>query len=419
MSSRIDAGARCGDEHGGDQHGPAAERVGHDVLGPIFTEFAHRLWILQHFLPGGDDACLLFCARGGLRLRLIYENFLSRTGLHAPLPYADLMISRLVAARTSIATPGSALLDELGREFRGQTMAAVALALTQDPAADLGPAWHKPFEPAVFVKLLHGGASDTAKLRETIARLNRAFHRHLEAASQGRSRIVLCDTGLYGSTARLLRDGMPEKQWLSAQFARSNYKAFPTPHFDTTIGLSVERDYYAPWNARTAVLRFWHLIESVLEPDLESVRTFTDEARPRANLEVPGWRDRIDTTTTGLFTGVMAHIHNLSSAELPRIGRRADAAWRNLHRLIVWPQPRDVSVLTLSPRARDFGRTEPVDQFPENKPVRSSLWREGALINRYPLLRRGALLLLEAAYTGRAIMKFAKTRRGIGKATKP
>lgn len=385
-----------------------AQRFGYEVLGPIFAEFAQRLWMFQQFVPGPEDACLLFCARGGLRLRLIYETFLSRTGLQSRVPYGDLMISRLVAARTSVAALGPTLLEELGREFHGQTMAEVAAALTQDCSVKLGPEWNRPFDRTEFVALLQSNTADVACLKQVIARLNDAFYRHLGAISGGRSTIILCDTGLYGSTLRLMQESTPEKRWFAVQFARCNYKGFATPHFDATVGLSVERDGYTPWNARTTVLRFWQLIESVLEPDLESVRTFTDEAFPRANLQVPGWQERIGPETQSLFGGVMDYLQALSPAHLPAVPLRAERAWRSLRGFVIWPRLRDLPILTLPPRGRDFGRTEAVQQFPQNAPILTSLWREGALVQRYPHMGRLGLLLLEAAHTGRTMRKLAK-----------
>lgn len=395
----------------------SAESIGHDVLGPIFAEFAQRLWLFQFSLPDRDDSCLLFCARGGLRLRLIYERFLASTGLQAPLPHGDIMISRLVAARTSIATPGPALVEELNREFEGQTMREVAVALTQDPMTDLGAAWDRPFDPETFVALLREEAAGVTQLHAITARLNAAFRRHIDAVSDGKSRIILADTGLYGSTLRLLRAGIPEKQWISTQFARSNYKGFATPHFDGTVGISVEHDGYLAWNARTTVLRFWQLIESALEPDLDSVRTFDDAPVPVSNLQVAGWQDRIASNVPGLFSGILSYLDGLSPHDLPQVGLRAEAAWRQLRRLVIWPRPQDVSLLSLSPRSRDFGRTEAVHQFPGTNPIRSSLWREGAVIQQYPRLGRGVLMVLEAYHTVRTLRR--KSRKSSARKVSP
>lgn len=391
----------------------SAQSIGHEVLGPIFAEFAQRLWLFQSSLPERDDACLLFCARGGLRLRVIYERFLSSTGLASPLPYGDIMISRLVAARTSLEAPGPALLEELNREFEGQTMREVANALAQEEIEGLSNAWDQAFSPEQFVALLQEDSTGAARLHHVTGHLNAAFERHVDAVSLQRPRILLADTGLYGSTLRLLRAGMPSKQWVSVQFARSNYKGFVTPHFDGTVGISVERDGYLAWNARTTVLRFWQLIESALEPDLESVRTFDDAPVPLANLQIPDWQERIVPTTPGLFNGILSYLDGLTAKDLLHVSICAEQAWRQLRGLVIWPQPADVDLLTLSPRSRDFGRTEAVHQFPGNQPIRSSLWREGALIQRHPVLGRGALLMLEAVHTLRTLRK--ETRKKLRK----
>ena len=42
---------------------------GQRTLGPVIAEFCLRLWAFEQFLPR-DEAVLLFCARGGLRLNV-------------------------------------------------------------------------------------------------------------------------------------------------------------------------------------------------------------------------------------------------------------------------------------------------------------------------------------------------------------
>jgi len=104
---------------------------GASVLGPIFAEFALRLWIFLNAVEDPEDTCILFCARGGLRLRLLFERFLKRAGLESPVVIGDLMVSRLIAARMAILDPATAVSSEIGREFYGGTMQTVAHALAQ------------------------------------------------------------------------------------------------------------------------------------------------------------------------------------------------------------------------------------------------------------------------------------------------
>ena len=58
-----------------------SESFGRAVLGPIFAEFCLRLWSIGALLTEPGRAALLFCARGGLRMHLAYEAFLSSSCL--------------------------------------------------------------------------------------------------------------------------------------------------------------------------------------------------------------------------------------------------------------------------------------------------------------------------------------------------
>ncbi|GLS42679.1 glycosyltransferase [Methylobacterium brachythecii] len=401
---------------------PSPEAFGREVLGPILAEFSLRLWFSLRFFPNPEEATLLFCARGGLRLRHVYESFLARTGLTSPVVAESLMVSRLVAARTCAPDPGDALLSELGREFEGRPMAEVALALTQRPDRTLSSDWDARFEPQLFAALLMAPDPAAVAVRQAIAGQDALFRRHLQARTGGRKTVILCDTGLYGSTVRLLRDGIPDRSWFCLQFARSNYKRLATPHFDCTRGLSIESDSYKPWEMRTSGLRFWQLIEAVLEPDLPSVRTFAASSpseEPRSNLQVEGWENRIADDVRGLFSGVLACIETLDEASLTRIEDDAALAWRRFRRAVIWPGRDDLAMLSLADRSRDFGRTETVTQFASGVAsgragrIRDSLWREGAVMRMYPRLGRVGLLAIELAQTGRALRSAYNGWRGI------
>lgn len=399
--------------------GPAtadAETFGREALGPILAEFCQRLWLSERFLPDAEDATLLFCARGGLRLMRVYERFLARTGLPARIPAAPLMVSRLVAARAALDPPGAGVLAELGREFSGRPMAEVAAALAQRDDLPLPAAWQAPFAAERFAALIAADAPGAAALRAAVAEQHARFRRHLEACTGGRRHGLLVDTGLYGSTVRLLREGMPERRWSGLQFARSNYKRLPTPHFDCTLGLSVESDGYRAWDARTAALRFWQLIEAALEPDLPSVRLFSEDgAVPRANLQVAGWEARIGPEEPGLFSGALAHIESLGRQDVHRIPAEAARGWRVFKRAVVWPDARMVAALELADRSRDFGRLDTVAQFAGPggalAQIRDSLWREGALVRRFPRAGRAGLALIELTHAARALRRPAEALR--------
>lgn len=366
-------------------------QFGRRVLGPMLAEFAFRLWLFAESQP--SDARLLFCARGGLRLRLLYETFLQSIGRSSPLPVEDLMVSRLVAARPALLARAPSALDEIGREFEGDSMRAVMAALVQ---ADLplSSRWDDVFERRKFEDLLWARSAESEEARAALDIQARLFRRHFDEKAQGR-RVILCDTGLYGSTMRLLQAAYPAQNIFCVMFARSNYKDFATEHFAKTSGLCVESDFYSAFNLRSSVLRFWHLIEHVLEPDLESVRKFDVDASglPRSNLERPGWREAVAPSEGDIFAGVLEYVADLDAESFwRRIYDDSARAWPEFKRRVTRPGLSDLALLSIGERSRDFGRNEKIPSIVaapslSARQLKASLWREGAATRAHPALR--------------------------------
>jgi hypothetical protein len=95
-------------------------------VGPIFAEFALKMWILLSNLEHPDDTVLLFCARGGLRLQTIYESFLAASGLTSPVAIEALMVSRIVAVRSALLKRVPAAFVQIEYEFGGLSLRDVA-----------------------------------------------------------------------------------------------------------------------------------------------------------------------------------------------------------------------------------------------------------------------------------------------------
>jgi hypothetical protein len=206
---------------------------------------------------------------------------------------------------------------------------------------------------------------------------------------------------------QLLEDAVPQISWGCLLFARSNYKNLSTAHYQRTVGLSVQADRYSPFDRRSAVLRYWHLIESTLEPPLASVSRFERvNGVPRSNLEVAGWQDRVAPCAGEIFAGVMAYIDALRPGQAAaRITADVDDAYIALRRTIVWPTAADVRILAMGERSLDFGQVGSMSGqtcAPGLRNVlRGSLWREGAVTLTLPMLRLPVLACVEAAYGAR------------------
>lgn len=386
--------------------GDKIERAAADAI----VEAMHRLWtqLRAHEIVASDRdpaaplPVALFCARGGLTMRALLERFVKRTGLPLDLPRDDLMVSRLVACRAALVGGSEAAFDECAREFRGQPMRAALGALAGEAIAAPGIAADAPFDVAALRRFLAGPAGD--ELRALLRRQAERFEAHLRALVGPASTVVLVDTGLFGSTLRLLADAYPDLDWRCVLLARANYKGLDASHFARTVGLWCERDRYAPHDARSVVLRYWQWIEHLFEPPLPSVRGFDGDGRSTLEREAPDWREALLRSPDPVMAEAWRTIDALGPGDLPHLAARGRRGWRVLHRALAFPSPRLAAQLAVRRRSRDFGLDGHVDAWSTRRSVaalREARWKEGALAHLYPALRLPAQLVLEALHAAR------------------
>jgi FMN phosphatase YigB (HAD superfamily) len=383
---------------------------GRQILGPIFAEFALKTWILLSNLEHPDDSVMLFCARGGLRLRTIYERFLLASGLVSPVAFESLMISRIVAARSSLLKEGEAAFEQIGHEFGTRSLRDVARAIGNiEPGggtSESSKIWDSQYSRQALETLFSSPAGQ--QFMSAASSQDILFREHLESCTAGRPRVILCDTGLFGSTLQLLNEAFPEKKWSSVQFARANYRNFASPHFGDVIGIATQDDHYSPFDSRTAVLRYWHLIEATLEPALPSVHSFARVGSTvESNLEIDSWSERIEPEQNEIFAGVLDYIDSLRPTNATaRIMTDVQIAFRRLHSAIVWPTRNDARLLDFPARSVDFGKDGYVPVIARDDgllaALRTSEWREGAIAEIAPWpLRLPLQALVEAAFAAR------------------
>jgi FMN phosphatase YigB (HAD superfamily) len=376
------------------------------TLGPIVADFCMRLWLYLANIPNRDATVVLFCARGGINMHLALRHFATHLVLKLPLECRDIMLSRLAVLRGPLLAGSEAALDELTREFKGATLSDTAQALAGSDFT-FDAEWHQPFEAEAFVRLLRDTATG-AKLRGILAEQADLFSEHLASLTRGKNRVVLCDTGLYGSTIRLLREAYPQYEWECLLFARRNYKDFQAPHFSKTAGLSVQSDNYNPFNPRTAILRYWQLIESLFEPELSSVKWFhrSEDGSVLSNLEVPGWRQSIENQRPA-FAAAMRYISSLDPYHwFKQLTDDCDRAWSCLRSAILFPAAVDIERLTIRAPTRDLGRDQAATVKGDNArglsdridAINAAYWKEGYLAAAYPYWRLPLQAAMEAMY---------------------
>ena len=400
--------------------GPGHEHAfGRAVLGPIIARYCLRLWLyLSCTNQIGDASCALFCARGGLNLRVVFEAFLERLQLPLEVPRADFMISRLVAVRGALLMNSPAAFEEIGREFGLSTITAVARALAQSDI-EFGPEWDIPYAPEALFRLMNSTAAGE-KLKQRLTDQNALFEAHLQKLTEEKNRLVLCDTGLYGSTLRLLQAGFPRRRWECLLFARCNYKGFASAHFAKTAGLIVERDCYDPLHPPSTILRYWQFIENLFEPDLESVRTFAKSADNSiaSNLETADWRERLAASRTPLLNGVLSYIADLPrDGWFERISLDEPDSWLAMKRAVLFSSKSDLEILSIGERSHDFGREGKIKGLSGERAsdlrgklalFRTSRWKEGLAAQEFPATRLLIQAALESGYAIRWLLRRMK-----------
>jgi FMN phosphatase YigB (HAD superfamily) len=384
---------------------------GRAVFGPILAEFCLFLWLFcQQVADCNSDATMLFCARGGIGIREAFERFQRALGLPLPLRRENLLVSRLVAARAAVAARSPDVLDELSREFNGSSFAMVANALGGSEY-NLPAAWQELFHAGRFFEMLE---DECAKcLRDDIGAQNALFEKHLgQVTGDNQGLILLCDTGLYGSTQKLLAAGLPEWNFKTVQFARCNYKGLSEDHFPDVAGLVVEDRFYNPLKLRTVVLRYWQIIESLFEPSIASVRYFdVDETGKVIANSGDITYGKLDTAVGNpLLSGALEYLDSLAAGGDFLL--EAGPAWLRLKQAITNPADGDLVALGIGPRSVDFGRAGFVHAVPPSKQagprqklarIRSHLWREGAIARDFPRSKPILLSAIELAHVVRGV----------------
>ncbi len=378
-----------------------AVSFGRQVFGPIVTQFCLLIWLYAVEAETRHKPVLLFCARGGVGIREAFERVLAKLGLPLSVRRENIMISRLIAARAALLARSDSAIEELDREFRRSVFAEVAEALG-GRTYQLPEEWRQPFRAAPFMTLLYGNSG-----AEVLA--------DIEQLAGDSDRIILCDTGLYGSTQRLLASGFPDMRVETIQFARANYKGHSEEHFPKVTGLVVEQNCYSPLNVYSCVLRYWHLIESLFEPGVPSVRLFAEDelGKVGANCGDISFGAIDPSENNPLLSGALGYIDALPTDGGAVALRDAEIAWHRLKRAIARPTKAELRCLEVAGRSVDFGRSDVLQIFAPGQnqtftrklmSLKAQLWREGAIAREFPFLKHALLPLLATVQSLRGLL---------------
>ena len=382
------------------------------VLGPLVAEYCLRLWLYLSCASGGDGSVALFCARGGIGQRIAFERFLARTGLKLEMRRENLLVSRVIASRGAVLSQSPAASDALAYEFKGGSLRDAAEALAGQPLT-LGTDWDEPFDAEQFFARLKKDPS-AKTLKSILVEQNDLFNQHLERLIGSAKRVILCDTGLYGSTVQLLQAARPDIHFELLLLARCNYRGGDKSHFAQTVGLLSEADRYGLYKRSSIVLRYWHLTESLFELAVPSATTFPPPAELVSLSE--GFANSSFAKTDHLvgetFKAASEYLDELTERKFfDRIMTDSIDSWRRLKFIVITPKKPDVDLWATGPRGRDFGRAETVEAITKLsgpglmarvRAIRYSRWKEGAIANYLGWFRAPVQWALEAIYLGRS-----------------
>ncbi|HCZ15341.1 MAG TPA: hypothetical protein PK752_03295 [Accumulibacter sp.] len=388
---------------------------GREWLGPVFAEFARRLELYVAAATQDPPAVVLYCARGGFRLRAIHELWLQRMGLNSTTRHEDFMISRLLASKVALLHAPELVIGTLCSEFAAQSLRALASAFLPDTSAALvsaqlsTPRLTAAADAEGIAWLFFGDHSLARHLRMHAEEQHELLGDRLDALCPDPAPRLLVDSGLYGRTQLLLDATWPKAEWHGVYFARSNHCHQPAPHFKHATGLILEEDEFTYLVPEAAFLRYWHLIEAVLEPAIPSVRWLERRADESigSNMDNVAWQDAVGDDGNPFFAGILEHLNELGPSDRQHSRARFRDAMRGLQQAILSPRISDIERMEVGARGRDFGRdgyNSVLHHNDENgwqarrRRIREALWSEGQVA--LELAPFGTLLLRQRRRLG-------------------
>lgn len=369
-----------------------------EFLGPVMEHYLRRLDQHINYMDDGDTA-FLFMTRAGIRIKQLYELYLSRFGRKMNGRVEVLFSSRLLTCKGTSTLQPKNTIHVIGKEHAHfdlrDTLAAV---YASRPDAERERALkfdfgHQPLHEFYFSD--HPGA---VELRRYMDEQSRLFQSHLEHVARGARRMVLVDSGWEGTSQRLLAEAFPGKEWHGLYFGWMCKKGvWNDGKWGDVTGLIFNSPCYVRNRPETAIAAHRHLIESLLEVNGPSLEELREDPTYPGGVSAAGWesvlKDEFDESTDPLYVELLRYFETLDPHPAgARIGAYLKAI-RVLEEKILSPRRSEVEFLKGKFRSADFGRTllVPVllDREDKNRDttpaerIARSLWPEGQIALEY------------------------------------
>jgi hypothetical protein len=401
----VESGAQDDDSYPQIPHMNHQYLFSKNILGPVFAKYCYENWL--HLSAFGDEPSVaLFCARGGFRLKYLYDNFCEKVEKPTPVQTKNFMISRVSALKVCAYKRPDVVDDFILDEMKDKSIAQILLSLSDKNKEIESLLPSVSFSESRRISdVLKEDTELSKKLVSIFKDQYDLFREYLLDVSDGANNLILCDSGLYGSTQRSLAAALPEMDWFGLYFARANYRSASEDHFSNIVGLISEYNSFHPLKPSSIFLIYWHLIEDTLEPKTASVKGYVRGENGNVK-EYPG----CDLGSVApkkeeepFFAAISDYINELTPESWLMIDRDFNRAIKKLRRMVSFPSSQDVEAMCVGSRTRDLGTTDsvsilrPISSNFKGKiqNIRTSLWREGQCRAEFGMLAPVLLIGLE------------------------
>lgn len=359
-------------------------KFGKEILGPIFYEFCFKLMV---YIKTQDpkNTIVLYQARGGLRLRYLFNLFIKNNKFNIECLQKDFFISRLVSINGCLSIDFDYVYSVLMNKKKSESLKNIVFTFLEKDVSVKELSDLNNFKEAYFSESEVG-----LSLREHFYEQSRIFKSYFQEITENRENIILVDTGWIASTQGVLMHSFNNKNFIGTYLGKWDYDNSNPWYFLSVNGLSIENNNHNYFNKRGSILHYHHLIEDILEPGIPSIKKYTkDFITTKANKKFEDDKIILDKEEDFLFKGVILYFEQTQNRSISKACKEANWAYAKLSKKIFFPNKEDVLVMTVGKRSHDLGND---DESPVNlikskgvslkskiKNIRQSLWKQGQI----------------------------------------
>ena len=374
-----------------------SQHIGYDLLGPV----VHR-WLLglHQYVSYFDDGQteFLYCARAGLRIRNLYQLFLSGYQPRAKVKGRMFWISRVAVCKGTYNREPKGALSQIAQEYANLPMSQLVGGLLRHSPERLQglnlDRWELKAHGREFPLWLETSMAEAKAIRAYLTECGPAFESYLKDLLAGKSRAVLIDSGWKGSTQSMLTRAFPDYDWQGVYFGRILTEGHDPSIVRNVIGILFEENAYAPEVPESAFILHRHLIETLLEPNGPSIEEIpAGKFKPTADSLIAANVDEvIDKDKDAIYLQVHKYLKDHAGSPFCDIIGRHQKAMEELARIIVLPTRAEARAIHVKNRSADFGKALDVpvllasdDSTYKDREarVRNALWTQGQIALEY------------------------------------